>query len=212
MSAVSQPLLGGIRTPEARAPAPLGLDPDRDLVSRWQAGGDESAFEELIQRHERRVFGLLVRLLGDRSEAEDVTQETFLNLYRHGHRFRSESRFSTFVYRVAVNAALNRRRSLGRRRSRTAGLAELQAAGGELPAAPRDPESSAEGSEIQRRVQAALSELRPALRLPVVLFDLEGLPYAEISRVLNLPEGTVKSRIHRARQALREILRDLIRE
>jgi RNA polymerase sigma-70 factor (ECF subfamily) len=61
-------------------------------------------------------------------------------------------------------------------------------------------------------VQAALSELRPALRLPVVLFDLEGLPYAEISRVLNLPEGTVKSRIHRARQALREILRDLIRE
>ena len=84
-------------------------DPDRDLVERWQ-GGDEKAFEELIKRHESRVFRLLYRMMGSREDAEDLTQETFLSLHRHGHRFRAEARFSTFVYRVAANAALNRRR------------------------------------------------------------------------------------------------------
>ena len=97
---------------------PVIDDPDRELVLRWQ-GGDEAAFEVLVERHQRRVFRLLMRMMGTREEAEDVSQETFLSLHRHGKRFRSEARFSTFVYRVAANAALNRRRSLGRARTRT---------------------------------------------------------------------------------------------
>jgi len=185
-------------------------DPDRELVARWQAG-DEAAFEELVKRHERRVFRLLLRMMGSREEAEDVAQETFLSLHRHGKRFRSEARFSTFVYRVAANAALNRRRSLGRNRARIQKLAVRQAAGDDLPSAPRDPEDATAGREHSAHVREALTRLSPSLRMPVVLYDIEGLAYGEIARVLGVAEGTVKSRIHRARKALRSELEALLR-
>jgi len=201
--------LAAPRRAEARGPSPRHLDPDADLVTRWQEG-EEEAFEALIRRHERRVFGLLWRMLGCREEAEDVAQEAFLSLHRHGHRFRGEARFSTFVYRVAANAALNRRRTLGRRRARERELAERQAAGTDLPSAPRSAEAAAAGSEVQTEVQRALQELPHDLRVATVLYDIEGVPYGEIARVLGIPEGTVKSRIHRARKALRDRLRPLM--
>jgi len=185
-------------------------DPDADLVAAWQ-GGDESAFEVLVRRHQRRVFGLVLRMLGNREEAEEVAQEAFLSLHRHGHRFRREARFSTFVYRVAANAALNRRRTLGRKRAREDALARRQQAGIDLPASPRDPEDAASGIQIQARVQEALLELPPDLRAAVVLYDIEGQSYGDIAHALRIPEGTVKSRIHRARKALRELLRPLVR-
>jgi RNA polymerase sigma-70 factor (ECF subfamily) len=186
------------------------MDPDAELVDRW-LGGDEVAFEALVRRHERRVFGLVLRMLGDREEAQDVAQEAFLSLHRHGHRFRREARFSTFVYRVAANAALNRRRSLGRKRAREQALAQRQEAGIDLPAHPRDPEDAAAGSEIQVQVQEALLELPPDLRAAIVLYDIEGQSYGDISEALGIPEGTVKSRIHRARNTLRQRLADLAR-
>jgi RNA polymerase sigma-70 factor (ECF subfamily) len=186
-------------------------DPDLPLVERWR-GGDARAFAELVRRHQRKVFGLLSRMLGDRDEAEDAAQETFLNLHRHGHRFRREARFSTFVYRVAVNAALNRRRSLGRRRAHLDEFANGQAIGHALPATPRDPEDSLAGGEVQQRVQRCLAALPATLRAPVVLYDIEGLSYGEIAEILQIAEGTVKSRIHRARHALRRELADLARE
>ena len=210
MAVVTQPLWKQAHPfPSTGELAPGALDPDRELVDRWQAG-DESAFSMLIRRHERRVFGLLLRMLGSVQEAEDVAQETFLNLHRHGHRFRSQSRFSTFLYRVAVNAALNRRRSLGRRRARTEALERRQLAGDDLPSSPRDPEDSAAGAQVQARVQREVVALPPHLRVPLVLFDIEGLSYSDVASVLQVAEGTVKSRIHRARQALRERLADLV--
>jgi RNA polymerase sigma-70 factor (ECF subfamily) len=185
-------------------------DPDAELVARWRSG-DTSAFEKLVHRHERRVFSLVYRMLGSREEAEDVAQEAFLALHRHGHRFRGEARFSTFVYRVAANAALNRRRTLGRRRAREEALVRRQDAGDDLPVAPRDPEDAASGGELQERVQAALQGLAPDLRMAIVLYDIEGQSYADIARALRIPEGTVKSRIHRARTALRDRLRSVAR-
>jgi len=184
-------------------------DPDAELVERWQSG-DEAAFEALVRGHERRVFGLLMRMLGNRDDALDVAQETFLSLHRHGHRFRREARFSTFVYRVAANAALNRRRSLGRKRAREQALARRQAVGFDRPQSPRDPEAAAVGVEVQERVQQALLELPDDLRMTLVLYDLEGQSYSEIAEALQIPEGTVKSRIHRARNALREHLRSFV--
>jgi len=184
-------------------------DPDKDLVARWQKG-DDAAFEELMTRHERRVYRLLYRMMGNKEDAEDLTQETFLSLHRYGHRFRAEARFSTFVYRVAANAALNRRRSLGRGRARVEKLKHRQAAGDDLPSSPRDPEDSASGAELTGHVRVALDQLSPSLRLPVVLYDIEGLAYGEIAKVLGIAEGTVKSRIHRARRALRDHLKDLL--
>ena len=186
-------------------------DPDRELLDRWHAG-DDLAFEQLVKRHERKVFRLLFRMMGTREEAEDVAQETFLSLHRHGHRFRGDARFSTFVYRVASNAALNRRRSLGRNRVRIRKLAVRQAAGDHLPSTPRNPLDSVAGAEISRRVRKALDTIKPSLRLPVVLYDIEGLSYGEIAEVLGVAEGTVKSRIHRARRALRSELAELLAE
>ena len=187
---------------------PGAVDPDAELVTRWQAG-DASAFEALVRRHERPVFRLALRMLGNREEAEDVAQEALLSLHRHGHRFRRESRFSTFVYRVTANAALNRRRTLGRSRARERLLAERESGFDPTPS-PRNPGDALVGAEAQARVQEALQELSPDLRVAVVLFDIEGLPYGEIARVLEVPEGTVKSRIHRARNALREKLRAFV--
>lgn len=194
---------------DATGPRVVIEDPDRDLVVRWQAG-DEKAFEELISRHERRIYRLLYRMMGNKEDAEDLTQETFLSLHRHGHRFRAEARFSTFVYRVAANAALNRRRSLGRGRARIDKLKTRHDAGDDLPSSPRNPEDATHGSELSEHVRVALDELSPSLRMPVVLYDIEGLAYGEIAKVLGIAEGTVKSRIHRARQALREHLKELL--
>ena len=186
-------------------------DPDRERVARWQAG-DESAFEELIRIHERRVFGMLYRMMGTREEAEDVAQETFLSLHRHGRNFRNEARFSTFVYRVAANAALNRRRSLGRSRTRVQRLEVRQAGGDDLPSAPRCPESATEGSEMTAQVQMALQRLTPSMRMPLVMYEMEGLSYGDIAQNLGVAEGTVKSRIHRARQVLRRELAPVVEE
>jgi RNA polymerase sigma-70 factor (ECF subfamily) len=193
----------------SRGAGRLRLDPDAELVARWQEG-DAEAFEALVRRHQGRVYRLLCRMLGSREEAEDVTQEAFLSLHRHGHRFRGDALFSTFVYRVAANAALNRRRTLGRRRARERKLANQQAAGSDLPEAPRSPEAEAEGTEVQVEVQRALLELPEDLRVAIVLYDIEGVAYGEIARALDIPEGTVKSRIHRARRALRDRLRSLM--
>ena len=209
---VERGVMGTGTSPPAReriAPRVVVDDPDKDLVQRWQKG-DDVAFEELITRHERRVFRLLYRMMGNREDAEDLTQETFLSLHRYGHRFRAEARFSTFVYRVAANAALNRRRALGRGRARVEKLKHRQAAGDDLPSSPRDPEDSTLGTELSGHVREALEQLSPSLRMPVILYDIEGLAYGEIAKVLGIAEGTVKSRIHRARQALREQLRELL--
>jgi RNA polymerase sigma-70 factor (ECF subfamily) len=196
---------GPLQGRRAAASPGAEADPDLDLVLRWQAG-EEEAFEALIRRHERRVYRLLLRMLGTPEEAEDAAQETFLNLHRHGHAFRRDARFSTFVYRVAANAALNRRRSRGRSHARERSLAGMQQAGFEGPESPQDPEAAYAQSELRGRVQRGLLEIAPKLRLPLVLYDLEGLAYPEIARLLELPEGTVKSRIHRARELLREAL------
>lgn len=209
VTAVTQPLFDRTHTlPNSDVSA---VDPDRELVERWR-NGEADAFASLVRRHQRRVFGLLLRMLGNREEAEDAAQDTFLNLHRHGHRFRSESRFSTFVYRVAVNAALNRRRSLGRRRAHAEAFTDAQAVGHLGPAADPDPERALAGDELRARLGRELLALPEALRAPVVLFDVEGLSYGEIAEVLEVAEGTVKSRIHRARQALRARLGDLVAE
>jgi RNA polymerase sigma-70 factor (ECF subfamily) len=197
------------RLESAARPIRHQADPDGELVARWQAG-DGSAFEALVGRHQLRVFRLLLRMLGSREEAEDAAQDAFLSLHRHGHRFRRESRFSTFVYRVAANAALNRRRTLGRGRSRVEELKTRQQIGADLPSSPRNPEDAAGGAELQAHVQRALCELPADLRAAVVLYDIEGQSYRDIARILDVPEGTVKSRIHRARSALRKSLRPLV--
>ena len=173
--------------------------------------GDRDAFAVLVERHGARIHAAILRMVGDAEAANDLAQETFLSLHRHGHRFRREARFSTFVYRVAANAALNRRRSLGRKRAREEALARRQEAGIDVPVGPRNPEDAAAGVRVQQAVQDALLLLPDELRISLVLYDIEGRSYSDIAAALRIPEGTVKSRIHRARNALREHLRPLVR-
>ena len=127
------------------------------LLHQLRDFDDDAAWRRLVERFRRPIVAFAIELGVSPADAEDVAQETFISLYRHGKRFRSEARFSTFVYRVAANAALNRRRTLGRKRAREEALARHQDAGFDLPVTPRDPESAASGSQIQVRVQLSRS-------------------------------------------------------
>jgi RNA polymerase sigma-70 factor (ECF subfamily) len=207
---VAEVVATGASATQAQPGVVSAQDPDAELVAQWQSG-DLQAFELLVRRHERRVYRLLYRMLGSREEAEDATQEAFLSLHRHGHRFRGEARFSTFLYRVAANAALNRRRSLGRARARVEELGRQETFSEAQPSRSPDPEAAAHGAQVQQAVQLALLELPQDLRAAVVLFDIEGRPYKEIAETLGVPEGTVKSRIHRGRSALRQSLSQFLR-
>lgn len=167
------------------------------LAIRRLRRGDERAFEELVRDHQDRVFGLILRMLGDRGEAEDLTQEVFVAVHQALPRFRGESRLSTWIWRIAKNHALNRIKVLVRR--------ERLPDAGPLEEAPR-PDRVYDERERRSAVQRAIARLEPDSRLVVALRDLEGLSYEEIAEIVEEPLGTVKSRLHRARLRLAEML------
>jgi RNA polymerase sigma-70 factor, ECF subfamily len=190
---------------------------ERLLVRRLRER-DERAFRELIDQYRDRVYSLLLRMIGSREEAEDIAQEVFVTVFKSIDQFRGESKLSTWLYRVAVNHCKNRVKYLARRYDRATGAldeaAERQAAaqGGEPLASGRipSPERALEGAETERLVQQAIASLEEDHRLVVVLRDIEELSYEEICAITSLPEGTVKSRLHRARLALKEKLGKLM--
>ena len=166
------------------------------------------------------VLALVLRLapvlLGDAAAAEDLTQEVFLRVYRGLKRFRGDSSYKTWIYRITLNTASNLRKSWARKaRRRHVPLHEAPAGTGRAPdetlaEASADPERIAASSQIGRRVQAALDELPEEFREAVVLRDVEGLAYLEIAETLRVSVGTVKSRIARGRALLRDRLADLV--
>jgi RNA polymerase sigma-70 factor, ECF subfamily len=183
---------------------------DRECVRRVQAG-DINAFEFLVRRHEKSIFNLLYRWLGDRDEAGEAAQEVFLSAYRSLRKFRGDSRFSTWLYRIAVNRAKNRQREMAvaRRRIMLVGSADPDGDGGPLDHLPHpgpDPGREAEQKELHDRVQRGLDALRPDDALIILLHDLQDVSYEELVRILDVPIGTVKSRLHRARSALKQKL------
>jgi len=171
---------------------------DWECVQKVQ-GGDADAFETLVRRHEKKIFNLLYRWLGDYDDAAEVAQEVFLAAFRAIKRFRGDSSFATWLYRIGVNHAKNRQKSLQVARQRQQAR--------EVSDAPSDPASDpAEGVEQRERhdlVQRGLNELDADDALLILLHDLQEVRYEEISETLDIPLGTVKSRLHRARQALR---------
>ncbi|MEE8109865.1 MAG: sigma-70 family RNA polymerase sigma factor [bacterium] len=183
-------------------------DSDWSLVQRFQRG-DEDAFRELFLRFQRPVFHLAVRILENREEAEDTCQEVFISIRRALPGFKGESRLSTWIYRVAVNHALNRLKSLRRRGERNIlpheGVEQSSNPGpGVVRRSERSPEHAAEHRQLLRIVEREMGALDPELRVVLVLRDVQGLPYAEISEVLDMPEGTVKSRLHKARNEMKK--------
>jgi RNA polymerase sigma-70 factor, ECF subfamily len=177
------------------------------LISRAREG-DRDAFEQLFNSYRNQVYSLAYRLTGSPSDAEDLTQEVFMQVMRKIGSFQGRSQFSTWLYRVTVNRSRDHMRS----RKRTPELLSddheaVERVGEPVGSAPAPaPESGAIALEAKRLVQEALLELPETLRAPLVLHELEGLEYREVARILRLPVGTVKSRIFRGRLKLAELL------
>jgi RNA polymerase sigma-70 factor (ECF subfamily) len=185
-----------------RAPDPA--DTEASLLARAQAG-DVSAFERLSSAYADRLFMLLLRLLGDRGEAEDVAQEVMLRAWQGIVRFRGQSSYFTWLYRIAVNEA---NRALEKKARRPAGVSigahELQ-----LPASPaHDPSRQAENSELRRDLGQALTQLPPVLRTAIVLRDVEGLSTQEAAEIAGVGQAAFKSRLHQARLRVRAAIGD----
>ncbi len=188
-----------------------GRDVDHALVDQVLAG-DRDAFTALLQRHQRMIFNFMYRMIGERSDAEDLTQEVFLKAYEALPRFRGESAFGTWLYRIAHNHCVNVLKRKGREIPATE-LANDASHGNPLtrspdPAAP--PDELLEQRELRAVVQAKLAELTPEHRAILVLRDIQGLSYDEIATTLDLEGGTVRSRIHRARMELKEKIRSYL--
>ncbi|HVO13261.1 MAG TPA: sigma-70 family RNA polymerase sigma factor [Vicinamibacteria bacterium] len=185
---------------------------DRELVARCREG-DTAAFARLVSLHERMVFNLAARLLGDAEEARDVAQEVFLQVYRRLGRFEGRSSLKTWIYRIVVNQCHNRRRFWHRHgRDREDPLDERLAAPRAPGRRPPGPYEEACAQERARTVQQALLRLPFPQRSVLVLREVEGLSCEEVAAALGIPDGTVKSRLSRAREALRQSLAGLLEE
>jgi RNA polymerase sigma-70 factor (ECF subfamily) len=174
------------------------------------AAGDESAFAELVAEHQRMVVQLAVNLLGDGEEALDLSQEVFLRVFRTIARFRGQSSLRTWIYRIAVNQARNRRRFWRRRhRSDQVSLdAHVAMHGDSLSGGDAGPDRVLAQKELAERLKSALDRLPFEQRTVIVLREIDGLSYEEMAYSLGVAVGTIKSRLTRARQALRLALRD----
>ncbi len=190
----------------------LMTDPsDESLMSLFQRG-DEQAYALLVQRYKDELTNFARRFLGDRDEAEDVVQETFVRVWRSRDTYTPASRFSTWVYAIASNLAKTRLRRWSLRRF--VRLGEPQGGGTvfDLPDESAGPDGAAEDTFREERIQQALKSLPVKFREVIVLRDIQQLSYEEIVAITGSAMGTVKSRINRARALLRDQLRDLIRD
>lgn len=179
-----------------------GEQTDAELVQRAQEG-DLDAFAEIVQRHERRLRVVLVRILDDARDVEEAVQDAFVQAWRNLDRYRADAALFTWLYRIGVNAALARAR---RKEHPTTSLDALEAEPGAAAENERLPERAAEASDLRTRIVSALAELPFEYREAVVLRDLAGLSNHEVAEALGVSLAAAKSRIHRGRLQLRDLL------
>ncbi len=185
------------------------LDGEEEKLIERLKRRDEAAFNTIVRLYQERVFRLLLRMLGDREEAEDVAQEVFISVFKSIDSFRGDSKFSTWLYRVATNHCKNRIKYLDRRaRGKRKELDELsehdalESATMNPSAQIARPDEQAEANQMEIIVRSAIMELDEDQRMLVIMRDVENMSYEEIQAETGLLEGTVKSRLHRARLAL----------
>ena len=179
---------------------PASAAAERTLVERCRAG-DEGAFQELIDRNKDLVFALIARTVQDRSQAEDLAQEVFLRVHRGLPYFRGEARLSTWIYRIVANVCLQ-----DRSRSKTAVSLDALEAEGDRAAAPAARDRQFGDLELRDRLEKAIARLPANYRLLIAAHYLRGVQYEEIADAMNLPLGTVKTQLHRAKKQLRVLL------
>ncbi len=182
------------------------------LVDRCRRG-DRESFAQLMRLHEKQIFNFTYRMLGSEGEAEDLTQDIFIAAFRGIRSFRGEAKFSTWLYRIALNQARNRIKYLSRRnffvrqrRRADYGVNTASESIEALPDGAPTPEQWTMTRDLAAQVQECLNHIPLAARQILVLRDIQGFSYDELSEMLSLKPGTVKSRLHRARAAMRECL------
>ena len=182
---------------------------DAELV-RLAREGDRGAFQELVERYQRKIYAVLLGMLHDPDAAWETSQETFLKALRSLDQFKGESSFYTWLYRIAVNLAIDYQRREGRKPLLGVTDEVVEAQQGLQDDMRRDdPFRRVTNREIGERVRAAIDQLTPEHRAVILLREVEGLSYEEISRVMECAKGTVMSRLHYARKRLQELLQDV---
>ena len=194
-------------------PLDLANLPDADIVALAQQGRD-LAFRELVRRYERPVFSLIYRMVRDREAAEDLAQDSFVKVLNHIDRYNPEFKFSSWIFKIANNVAIDH---LRRRQPQTVSMdgsphatsaAEIEASSFEIAADQETALQEMEAKEIGSAIERAIAKLRPEYRACIMLRHIEDRSYEEIATTLDLPLGTVKTYIHRARNELRVLLAD----
>jgi RNA polymerase sigma-70 factor, ECF subfamily len=192
-----------VRTPRQ---SELRESTDAEIV-RLAKTGDAAAFERLYQMHCRKVYGLCLRMVGDSTNAQDLTQDIFLHLFRKINTFRGESAFSTWLHRISINIVLMR---LRKKRIAETSLDTSPSADGELHTLPQEfggPDLRLNGVVDRITLQGAINELAPGYKAMFVLHDVQGYNHSEIAEMLGCSVGNSKSQVHKARMQLRELLR-----
>jgi RNA polymerase sigma-70 factor (ECF subfamily) len=183
-------------------PKILTLDDDFSLIKRF-IDGDEAVFAELVKRHKEKVRNIVYLTLSNSNSVDDIAQEVFITVYRHLKSFRFESQFTTWIYRITINKCKDHLRKKNVRRIFLP-LSEEE----------KEPvfESINEDTDIKQIVRSAIATLPDKLKIPLVLKDLEGFSYQEIADTMECEIGTVKSRIFRARESLKKVLKPIEKE
>lgn len=187
------------------AESKIGKHSEEQLIQR-AANGDGAAFSELMAQHESRMYAVTLRMCANREDAQDCLQDAMLRIYRAIGSFKGQSAFSTWIYRITMNTCLD---ELRRRKSRNASSLDNLLESGWSPTDENDvPERHAIVSEQRRTIDMAIAQLPEDMRAAVILRDIQGHSYDEIAAMLDANIGTVKSRISRGRERLRQILRE----
>jgi len=182
---------------------------DEVLIARFQ-DGDNYAFDLLVKRYKDPLLNFVYRFIGERTEAEDIVQETFLRLFKNKHYYKEIARFSTWIYTIASNLAKTELRKRKRRNILSISNYMSTEKDYDIPDEDSDPESEANSVVTDQIIQKAINKLSPKFKEVIVLRDIQGFAYEEIAEIVKIPLGTVKSRVNRARLKLQEDLEHLI--
>ena len=186
------------------------VDQDKDLVERSQAG-DTEAFDGLVLKYSPKLYAMIYNMTSNREDTHDVLQDVFAKAYRSIRRFRGRSTFYTWIYSIAINMTLNFLKKRGRQRKLSLdemSPAALQGRGCKEATSPSDPVREVGLLELQQRLNEAMLQLSEDHRTVVTLVDIQGLPHAEISKILGISQGTVRSRLFYARRQLQNFLEE----
>lgn len=181
---------------------------DEELMERFQ-NGNESAYLVIVERFKDRLFNFIYRFVNDADNAEDLVQDTLIKVYTHRHSYREIAKFSTWVYTIAGNLARTELRKRKRRATFSMSSLGIGEKDYEIPSEDESPTKDLEEAQTEQNVRFALGKLPLHFRTVIILRDVQELSYEEISKIMKIPLGTVKSRVNRARLRMQEILKNL---